>query len=649
LAKNKVNLFYILKINSSDIIANNYSISTDFKSAKNDGKIIAIGDNQVLRFIRTLKEQPFDSEYIKALYRKRRELINGNSSSKEIQRVQNEINEKLFVPDLITVKTDTTKKDYKAICRNKFSVSIEINGTVYKTVYKRLCAGAGQLRRNSAFFVNEELYDWLEQIMMCGLSKNKIGKINIAKFNAYYSLYTSAINRVTTPRFVVIPDYEYTLKDQTVDWIFNRENGEPDIETKVIDFNINAFDGSGIISPEMAEKWQKDLNLDYLPSSFITRAPFLKGLLSVFDFKKFAKEIAHRNTIVDIYGTIHNIDEVDAILTKSQFKMAKHYESLEQYNYYFRKYNHIFGVTRVNKKESDFVTPLNYQYIQSNFFTEDTIKELAKPTTDWIDNILKLDLVTIMMLMVGYHDNQSLEEIENGLDNPIAKCLLYNHDILKDDYVRSQIRKTAQKKIDQAKIGKIYVEGSYDFQIPDLYALCEWAFNMPVKGLLPAKTLWSRRWVEKGAKKVSCQRSPLVASAENQVLSVYSNDECNEWFKYIYWGNILNIWDLTAISMSDADYDGDLILTSDNEILIDAMGPNQPVITYEKQKAKEQRLNYNSFATFDTKSFDSPIGSITNLASNMYAMLPNYSPDSREYQELWERIKLMRRKQGDAI
>lgn len=153
--------------------------------------------------------------------------------------------------------------------------------------------------------------------------------------------------------------------------------------------------------------------------------------------------------------------------------------------------------------------------------------------------------------MVGCHDDLTTEQIEAGLDSNIAKCLLYNHDLLKDEYVKRKIYDIIAKKVNQAKIGKVYVEGSYDFLIPDLYAMCEHAFGMEVHGLLPAKCMYSRRWVEKGSKVISTQRSPLVAPAENQIMNVYCDDKCKEWFKYINWGNIYSIWDLTIISQSD--------------------------------------------------------------------------------------------------
>lgn len=177
----------------------------------------------------------------------------------------------------------------------------------------------------------------------------------------------------------------------------------------------------------------------------------------------------------------------------------------------------------------------------------------------WFNRVLKANPLYVLLLLIGTHEGETVDDIEVDLDSAVAKCLLYNHDILKDPYILDKIYKNIQSKINLAKIGKLYVEGSYDFQIPDLYAMAEHAFGMEVHGLLPAKCLYSRRWVEKGASRVSCQRSPLVAPAENQIMNVYSDEKCKEWFKYIEWGNVLSIFDLTVISMSDSDFDGKIL------------------------------------------------------------------------------------------
>lgn len=551
-----MNLFYTIKINTSDIICNNYNITTDFDVLRKKGNIVSLGDNQVLKFIRRLKGVDFSPEAIDKLILEKKHiqsLDKKKKNSDSASEIQKQINESLFVPDLIALKCDTTKKDYKNICKNGFNLDVTINNKKFSHKYKRLCAGAGQLRKNTSFFVNQDLYDELELIMMNSLTKNKIGKINLAKFSAYFALYTSAITKVRTPRICVIKDYEYILKNQEVVWI-NDNNGELDTEKKTIDMKINAFDGGGMISPEMAEKWKEDMELDYLPSSFIIRSSWIKGLVSVFDFKRFGKEIANKGTITDVWGTKYNVEDIDIILTTSQFKMWKKYDSWEQYMFYYRKYGHMFGVSRVNKKENDFMTTLNYQYIQSNNFSEQSIKGLADYTVDWLKKIMSTDKLFTMLLLMGCQSyDADYLEVEEKLSSNVAKALMYNDKILNDSYVKDKIIKMIDKKIRQAKIGKLYVEGSYDFTIPDLYAMAEHAFGLEPKGLLKAGECWNKRWVDKGSKEVILMRSPLVSPSENRKLYICFNEKCNDWFYYIKSGNIYNIWDTTIIAQSDAD------------------------------------------------------------------------------------------------
>lgn len=556
----KMMLFYILKLNTSYITKNNLDIELDYNSAIENNLIVALGDNQLFKFVRRLNENDDLIDKIKELKRMYNILQKQNSSQDNINTL-NSLNEQIktlsFVPDIISVKADTTKKDYKYICKNMFTVTINIFGITYKKMYKRLCAGAGQLRRNSAIFVDKELYDELENIMMCGLTKSKIGKMNLAKFSAYFALYTSATRQVKTPRICVVKDFEYVLHDQVVDWIFDNENGEKDIEERKIDFNINAFDGSGIISPEMAEIWRKNLNLDYLPSSFIVRSAWVKGLVSVFDIHKFAKEIAHTEYITDAWGNQKNINDIDIIMTTSQFKMYKKYESWEEYLHYHKKFKHIFSVARVNKKEDNILTALNYQYIQTNDFTKESIKSIANYSVEWAKKIMSKDyLYTILLLNPSKNQMEVTDNKElSTIDDVLTQALLYCPNILNDKYFNSKMVRLIQNKVDKMKIGKIFVEGAYEFTIPDLYALAEHAFGLEVKGLVPSNAIWNRRWVTKGSKQVTSMRSPLVAPSENRLLDVYSDDKCLEWYKYIKSGVMFNIWDMTLIAQSDADYD----------------------------------------------------------------------------------------------
>lgn len=553
--KRKMNLFYILKLNTSYIVANGYEINLTFNEAKKENIVVALGDNQLLRFIRQVKNITFDKEAVDELYERRnflKSLPDDKGNRKEIGKLQNQIDELLYVPDLISVRTDTTKKDYKYICKNRFVVNMTINGKKHHVRYRRICAGAGQLRRNSALFINEEIFDEVETVMMCGLTRKRIGKINLAKFGAYLALVTSASNKVTTPRICVVDDYEFPLKDQTVQWIYKDIEGKEQVDTRKIDFPKNAFDGAGIVSPEMAEKWGNDLGLDYTPCSFIVRAPFLKGLVSTFPFHEFAEEVAKTDTIIDHWGIPHKVRDIDVIMSISQFKMHKHYQNFESYMFNFVKYKHTFGVARVSKKKNDFVTTLNYQYIQSNDYTEEGIKGLADFTVDWLRKIMSGDKLYTELFLIGCQDDDDeYESVERKVDSAIAKALMYNDSILNDSYVRQKINQMIDKKIRLAKIGKLYVEGSYDFAIPDLYAFCEHAFGMPVNGILKPNESWNMRWVEKSSKQVAMMRSPLVAPSENQLSNVNMSEEAKHWFRYIYSGQILSIKDLAIELMSD--------------------------------------------------------------------------------------------------
>lgn len=561
--RKKMDLFYVMKLNTSTIIRNDNSINMTFEEAKLSGMIISLADNQLLKFIRRLKDNRFDKTKIESLYSEREEIKNLSSSkenTKKINVIQSKIDELLFVPDLISIKVDTTKADYKNICKNGFTVSVQINDKNFSFRYKRLCAGAGQLRRNSSLFVNEALYEQLENIMMCGLTKERIGKINLAKFSAYYSLYTSSTKQVKKPRICVIPDFEFKLLNQKVMWISDKINGEKEIEEKVIDLDQNAFDGSGIISPRMAEEWRENLGLDYTPSSFIIRSAWIKGLVSVFDIHEFAKNIAKTTKIKDVWGIEYDIENIDVLLSTSQFKMYDKYNNFFEYMYYHNMYGHTFGVSRVNKREDNFMTQLNYQYIQSNNFTSETIKSLSNFSLDWIKKIMTGDRLYAMLLLIGCcGEDMDYNVIEDKLNSYIPKSLMYTDEILKDDYVRNKIINAIEGKIKQLKVGKLFVEGSYDFIIPDLYAFCEHAFGMEVKGLLREKESWNKRWVDKGSKIVSMQRSPLVAPSENQTRNISFNDSCLYWFKYIKSGMIMSIWDSALTRASDADMDGKLL------------------------------------------------------------------------------------------
>jgi hypothetical protein len=128
------------------------------------------------------------------------------------------------------------------------------------------------------------------------------------------------------------------LFNKKVDFIVDKvdiTNGKKheyrDIEEKIIDPIMNVADGQGLISPTLAQLWTEDLGLTYTPCQFTIRSSFIKGMLTTFDFHKFAKDIAHTDTITDHYGKVWKVEDIDVLLSVSQFKMYKYYDSWDEY------------------------------------------------------------------------------------------------------------------------------------------------------------------------------------------------------------------------------------------------------------------------------------------------------------------------------
>ena len=298
MAKVLQNSYYVYKI-PSNIIENlqNYS----FREALSDGNIVSIGDNLVLAKIREYYNN--DRDHV-SLYnqiqgiRKEIKKIKKESTSeiniKRVKMLQSQINTLLFVDDIINIKI-ISKKDYKNLGRNGF----DLNGKHYV----RFMVGSGQMRRNTVTFINETLFDYMQERLMCGLN-GKIKSINLAKLSAYYALSFSSVLWVREPRVCIIKDFDTLIPNQKLNWIEESETEGTNIKEITKDIKLNSADGQGLISPEMAKLWAEDMHLNYTPCSFVIRTTFIKGNLVTFDFKEYAREYGIK-IIKDRYGVEH--------------------------------------------------------------------------------------------------------------------------------------------------------------------------------------------------------------------------------------------------------------------------------------------------------------------------------------------------------
>ena len=427
------NLYYVYKIPSNKIRKlKNYT----FKDASRDGCVVSIGDNLVFAKIREYYGETGDhiSLYNKVQNIRRemkdiKKLPTSQENIDKIKSLQHQLDDMLFIDDIVNIKV-MTKKEYREIARTGF----DLNGKHYV----RFMVGSGQMRRNTVSFINEELYDYMQEHLMCGLDK-KIRNINLAKLSAYFALSFSSVLWVREPRVCVIKDFDTIIPNQKLNFIYKDEDGNNQVKEIYKDLKLNSCDGQGLISPDMAFNWAEDMHLDYVPCSFVVRTAFVKGNLVTFDFKEYAREHGV-TTIKDRYGTEYNINDIDVLLSESQFKMAKYYSSWEGYLSYHRSYHLKWGVARYNKQYDDEYVLTNYQYIQVLNLDRDDIKGLVSYTTDWFKNICSGNKLYSLAYNIGIKNPEdNLDNIVNSCGSAFTKAIVKNSNMLQDGYVQRKI------------------------------------------------------------------------------------------------------------------------------------------------------------------------------------------------------------------
>ena len=95
-------------------------------------------------------------------------------------------------------------------------------------------------------------------------------------------------------------------------------------------------------------------------------------------------------------------------------------------------------------------------------------------------------------------------------------------------------------------------------------------------------------------------------------------------------------------------YDGDIICLTDQKDIINGAYGGLPIM-YETKKAPECNIVESELYKADMNGFNTKVGFLTNLSTTMYAMLPMFEENSKEYNEIIRRLKQCRKEQGAII
>lgn len=571
---------------------------------------------------------------IKSEIKHLRKEPNSRQNNKAIKNLYAELDALQFKPDYMCLIIDK-EKDYYRACKG-----FTINGIKYK----RLLGTNGGIKNSTIVFVSERLADELKRRVENGRDPNK--ELVTAKLEAYKALTCSASIPVSLPNGILIVDDAETEFLSDIVYLTDEFDGDPVMEyQKGQKINLDASDGFGLMLPTLAQRWSDELGLDYLVSGVNTRFSFEKGMLFTFDFIDFAEKIAGNYLVKDAWGNDVDIRNIEAILTTSMVKLWDSYKDCDDYINTSVKNGYTFGIAKTCPKELENERNLNYQFIQSYNLDDRDIDDLIAPTLNDIRDVLGGDWRKTALFLKGSGLND--DNIER-MDDDFVKAFMIDSRMLDDPYIQSNIYQLIQNRINEAKVGVLKVHGNYSIISGDPYLLCQSIFGLEKTGLLKAGEVYNRYWADAGAERLACFRAPMTCHNNIRSVKPANNEDVNYWYQYMTTCTILNSWDTMNAALNGCDFDGDLVMLTDNKVLVEKLEQLPALMCAQRRATKTIPLEPD-FIRSNIESFGNDIGQTTNWITSMFDVRASYPPESEEYKILSYRIQCGQLYQQNSI
>lgn len=629
---------YIYKIHSSRLRKEKWKLTLPIEEARRNDEVISLADSQVLRWIDELNgltDADAKARDIKSEIKRLRKESNSVQNRRAIKQLYTQLDTLQYKPDYMCLIIDK-EKDYHRACRG-----FTINGIKYK----RLLGTNGGIKNSTIVFVSERHAEELRRRIENGRNLDK--ELVTAKLEAYKALTCSASIPVSLPNgILVVNDCNTRFKSDIV-YLSDECSGEPLMEErKDEEIEIDASDGYGLMCPALAARWSEELGLDYIVSGVNTRFSFEKGMAFTFDFHDFADKIAHGKYIVkDAWGNDVDIRQVELVLTTSMVKLWDSYESCDDYIQNSLRNGYTFGIAKTCPKELEKERNLNYQFIQSYDLDDNDIDELITPTMNEIKDVLHGDWRKTVLFLKGAGLN---ETNINVIDDDFIKAIMIDPRMVDDPFIQSTVYQLIRNRINEAKVGVLKVHGNYSIVSGDPFSLCQSIFGLEVTGLLKAGEIYNRYWADSGAEYLACYRAPMTCHNNIRLVTPINSDEARYWYSYMTTCTVFNSWDTAAPALNGMDFDGDLVMLTDNKVLVRKLNP-QPALMCAQRKADKKISTDEDFIRSNIESFGNDIGQTTNWITSMFEVQSHFEKDSREYKILAYRIQCGQLYQQNAI
>lgn len=560
------------------------------------------------------------------------------------------------------------------------------NGFFYNGVhYSRFGKSGSQAKEGITAFVCDSIFEKLYKITQMDLPMEECV---ISKYEAQRCLVFSSCTLIEDymPNIVIVGEYQKELKNQLIKYVVEKEETFKDkesgkevryqsrkVEEGCRNIPLSPFDGCGCHEYAFTQKISRQLHLDYDAVGMQIRLPFMKGFSVYVPFRKILKEWGCES-ITDIYGNEHPIDDVDCIWNITMFKghglFFERYKNRawSAYTDTLSKYHFKLGISKYSHhtKNLNKYTRMNFQYLQcldlwnpdyihcyetKSFEHYDILAEehrgkiisLAGYTTGLFEKIIKGDPFYTYKFM-GITNSKDHEPESRYLE-----AALINKAMLKDPAIKQFLYRKLKKYIDEAKVGKIYCSGFYHTGIGDMIGYLQYAAGLLPVGCLRENELYTAN-LDCGT--ILSFRSPLVDPSEVNKIKIVQNEVIDKWFGHFKDQDIVmfNMYDISAPGQGGADFDGDIFFLCDDPVLISSK-IDKPVVLDIADKATALSVPYTkeNIVEYEIMTRDSRIGEITNAATSIENRYTGNKEIRKRYDDYTSLLRIFQGKEIDFL
>ena len=569
---------------------------------------------------------------------------------------------------------------------------------------------SGNMSRASRLsFIREDFFDPISKRIMMDL---EIKSCQLSKLYAYNGLMLSSGKRIEgigiekKHRVIVVDNPK--LKTDREFMVTVRDDGTSNSTRKFYrheqlkEVEVTCFDGEGLISKGFAEKLDIAYCGEHIHSSFQIRMPYVKGMLHEVDFHVFFKQF-NTKVIRDVWGNAHAVEDIDIILTASQFKaLGWFWDCGRDWNDYwkaFKKYNHALYITNVSKEAPEGLTQLNYQFLATVSIQPEEFRPSDlpggwdhSPGEDERNWLTKATEQLYYDLRVDENSRRAffLESLskpgisKRSREYIMATVLKKNPLFVNEPVYTKQLDARAEQILKDYAVGRLMVPGDIRYLSGDLLSLLyhlahtneavtlmEPPFRTQVLADQFAKnSFYAPGAVYESEDTCTLLRNPHIARNEEIQLSVYPQDELRDR----YLGHLTDVVMvdakmLAAERLGGADYDGDLVRTISDPVLnacvrrnysfnshVENMNltnhANLPFLMIPSMASRKQDPNdwYARFVTVKN-TFSARIGQICNAALDRSVIAYNEKTDPKlrkHYKEETEVLAILSGLEIDA-